>query len=697
LAAAGAQRLSKLRAALTRLTAERTEEEFALRNGCGDLPSSLEAARLACKRAQRRLEPALLELKYAREDGLEGQDLEAAKAAVKAATGAARDADRQLSQVHASLCARLPLFPELHRLLPDAAPRELLPIFHPQRTLKVYSNLRSLGTGAGRHAVRYAELEDGRPVVLKEYAVDAQGRRNCYKEAALLLRLRHPAVVPIEAVFCDVTDAHTTVHLQMPFYRNGTLREWWRACPPTALEAASFVQALCAAVAHLHAHSVYHCDIKPDNILVDDSARPRLADFDVSLDAASRVTETLTLRGTERYLAPELLAGGARPGAPSDVYALGVTLSEMLLNRSPHLCGLFDAMTARSAAARPSAAAALVHPCFEQLAAASAAEGGGGGRAKEERTCCLCLCDAPHVHAVGGGLECAAGRHFACDECLSQHVHHASVDDLRERARREGRVRCPMAPHGCDADSYFSDAELARHLSDDAFNEYLSSRRQLVEQRLATEAEERLRQVVQHELSNLASLDASQLRVRNARLEIAELLSLKCPGCRAPFALQSDFAECYALQCPRCPATFCAWCLGDVSAAADPHAHVIDCEQAPSDMLGHALFLRDDNGGPHVPPNPARKFERHWLFRKAVGVREVLRRLPQAVVDMLPREFVDVARIAATAEAGAALEPPPRQPTVVPHGAAAANGVDFEAPFPPWVEPAMRQEQQQQP
>ena len=37
---------------------------------------------------------------------------------------------------------------------------------------------------------------------------------------------------------------------------------------------------------------------------------------------------------------------------------------------------------------------------------------------------------------------------------------------------------------------------------------------------------------LQHELANLASLDASQLRVRNARLEIAELLSLKCPGCR---------------------------------------------------------------------------------------------------------------------------------------------------------------------
>ena len=58
----------------------------------------------------------------------------------------ARSADRSLSAVHASLCARLPAFPELARLVPDAAPRELLPIFHPQRSLKMYRNLRPLGT-----------------------------------------------------------------------------------------------------------------------------------------------------------------------------------------------------------------------------------------------------------------------------------------------------------------------------------------------------------------------------------------------------------------------------------------------------------------------------------------------------------------------------------------------------------------------
>ena len=180
---------------------------------------------------------------------------------------------------------------------------------------------------------------------------------------------------------------------------------------------------------------------------------------------------------------------------------------------------------------------------------------------------------------------------------------------------------------------------------DDAFAEYLSSRRELVEQRLVTEAEERLRHVVQHELANLGRLDASQLRVRTARIEIAECVQLKCPACHAPFALQADFAECFALQCPSCPCTFCAWCLAGLSSDQDPHSHVLDCSQAPEDMLGHGLYLQEDNGGPHVPPNPARKFERHWIFRKAAGVREVLRRLPSSEVEMLPKEFRDLGKI----------------------------------------------------
>ena len=86
------------------------------------------------------------------------------------------------------------------------------------------------------------------------------------------------------------------------------------------------------------------------------------------------------------------------------------------------------------------------------------------------------------------------------------------------------------------------------------------------------------------------------------------------------FFFQEDFSDCFALQCSTCPAVFCAWCLADCNnmPGLDPHNHVLDCVQSPEPMRGHALFLNDDNGGPHVPPNPYLVFEKHWLFKKEI-------------------------------------------------------------------------------
>ena len=503
-------RLIELRSTLVWLIAEREEEEEAMRVKVTDISARLADARLACRRAQRRLEPALLQLRYLREDGVTGPELVVAEAAVSTAMAEARQADACLSEIHATLCLRLPALPELAPLVPDAAPRELLPIFHPQRSLKMYTNLRPLGGSASRHTLRYGEI-DGRPVVLKEYAIDPNTRRSCYKEAVLLMRLRHPSVMPIEAVFCDVTDSHAGVHLQMPYYKNGTLRDWWDSTStPSPLAIAVLVQALLAAIAHLHAHGVIHCDIKPENILIDDAGRPRLADFDVSMDAKSRVTHTLTLRGTDQYIAPELRnRDGATPNGASDMYALGTTLLELLPDAPSSLRQLFDAMTRPDPADRLVASEALAHPLFEEVVTkqstmlsdcrpGSIPPGLCDGERVvrgQTRTCCLCLCDPPHEHKLEAGLECSLSMHFTCNSCLTQHVHFASVDDLRERSRREGRIRCPLAPHGCGADAFFSDSELARHLSEEAFAEYLGSRRELVERSLAIEAEETLRQV----------------------------------------------------------------------------------------------------------------------------------------------------------------------------------------------------------
>ena len=69
----------------------------------------------------------------------------------------------------------------------------------------------------------------------------------------------------------------------------------------------------CQAVAHVHANGVVHSDVKPDNVLIDASGRPRLGDFDVSKDATVRRTHRFAstrAAGTFGYLAPEVINGG---------------------------------------------------------------------------------------------------------------------------------------------------------------------------------------------------------------------------------------------------------------------------------------------------------------------------------------------------------------------------------------------------
>jgi hypothetical protein len=71
--------------------------------------------------------------------------------------------------------------------------------------------------------------------------------------------------------------------------------------------------------------------------------------------------------------------------------------------------------------------------------------------------------------------------------------------------------------------------------------------------------------------------------VDNARRHIVdELLTLKCPRCRAVFL---DFEGCFALTCHRCKCAFCGWCLADCN--ADAHAHVANC---PHNTAGRGVF-----------------------------------------------------------------------------------------------------------
>ena len=262
---------------------------------------------------------------------------------VSAAKSAMRTAERELSAVHAQLFGHLSAFPELARRIPEGVPSELLPLLKTGRHIEHYTAREKLPT-LSRQTVWKAEL-DGRAVALKEYRVDPAALKTCFREAALLHKCQHPAVAVLEAVF----ESEGFFYLQMPFYANGTLQNLSDRTSLSARYLLELLLPLSQAVAHLDALGVLHSDIKPDNILIDADMRPRLSDFDISVDAATRrsrafATSTASVAGvgsgvgggggggggTIGFLAPEVLSGGVvQLTCKSDIFSLGKSFEDI--------------------------------------------------------------------------------------------------------------------------------------------------------------------------------------------------------------------------------------------------------------------------------------------------------------------------------------------------------------------------------
>ncbi|MGH8891602.1 MAG: Stk1 family PASTA domain-containing Ser/Thr kinase [Acidothermaceae bacterium] len=165
------------------------------------------------------------------------------------------------------------------------------------------------------------------------YAEDDEFVALFIREAKSAARLSHPNVV---AVF-DQGDDAGHVFLAMEYVQGRTLRDLLRERGHLApQEALSILQPVLSALSAAHTAGLIHRDVKPENVLLADDGRVKVADFGLARAAASHtVTSTTTLIGTVAYLAPEQVTRGVAD-ARSDVYAAGVVLFEMLTGRPPY-------------------------------------------------------------------------------------------------------------------------------------------------------------------------------------------------------------------------------------------------------------------------------------------------------------------------------------------------------------------------
>jgi eukaryotic-like serine/threonine-protein kinase len=176
-------------------------------------------------------------------------------------------------------------------------------------------------------------------------------------EAQMMARLSHPNVLPVY----EVGLVAGAVMLVMEHVAGADLASWLATPRETADILAVFAQAA-RGLAAAHACGIVHGDFKPNNVLVGDDGRVRVADFGLSrlADRPSDAMVRMDVGGTPHYMAPELWHGQLATPA-SDVFALCVAVADALAGRElpPRLAELLASGECKDPAARPALAAVL--------------------------------------------------------------------------------------------------------------------------------------------------------------------------------------------------------------------------------------------------------------------------------------------------------------------------------------------------
>jgi len=175
----------------------------------------------------------------------------------------------------------------------------------------------------------------GRPCAIKIFrrgVVDEQWLTHRFRqEVSALEQILDPSVVSIYGH--GVTRAGA-LYLVMEFIEGGTLRDLLEVGPLPPARAASLLRQVTGALERIHAHGIYHRDVKPENLMLRRGAPEgkELVLIDFSIAIVQQPDQTIhglsRAAGTIYYMAPEQAVGFAT--AASDVYSLAKVVLEML-------------------------------------------------------------------------------------------------------------------------------------------------------------------------------------------------------------------------------------------------------------------------------------------------------------------------------------------------------------------------------
>jgi WD40 repeat protein/DNA-binding SARP family transcriptional activator len=202
------------------------------------------------------------------------------------------------------------------------------------RPLRGYRLVDQVGEGTFGTVHRAVHADMGREVAVKvvrpELANSPDFVRRFETEAQVAARLEHPHVVPLHDYWRDPDGAYLVMRLM----RGGSLRTILSTGPLPPDRVASVVDQVADALSFAHQQGVVHRDVKPANILFDESGNAYLSDFGIAWDTRVQPDGGVLRSPSAAYVAPEATADGPVDGR-ADTYSLAVVALEALTGRSP--------------------------------------------------------------------------------------------------------------------------------------------------------------------------------------------------------------------------------------------------------------------------------------------------------------------------------------------------------------------------
>jgi serine/threonine protein kinase len=244
-------------------------------------------------------------------------------------------------------------------------------------TLGDFRLLRQIGRGGMGIVYEALQISLDRRVAVKilpfEAMFDAKQRKRFQNEARAAATLDHPSIVPIYFIgqerglhfyamrliegqsLTEVIQGMKTLEKNMhpadcpatsttaiTRQRHQARQEFYRSVARLGMETARALQ-------HAHEQGVVHRDIKPGNLLLDETGKIWIADFGLArIDRSDSMTGHGDVLGTIAYMSPEQISGSSLVDARSDIYSLAVTLYELLtLHRPFPSCSARDVLPQR--------------------------------------------------------------------------------------------------------------------------------------------------------------------------------------------------------------------------------------------------------------------------------------------------------------------------------------------------------------